>query len=118
MADFGTIEEMQPVVEAWLKLLEGDEEVAKKCVGLNCTMQYVITDLDLTFFTDFVDGKVKATGNTSMSLPDTQSPSWANFSFTLSDALPDSNKANSVSVKISTSGPNGKAEYILSGEAH
>jgi hypothetical protein len=65
-----------------------------------------------------VDGKVKANGNTSMSLPDTQSPSWASFSFTLTDADVDSNQTNSVSVKISTSGPNGKAEYTLSGVAH
>ncbi|MBN2365717.1 MAG: hypothetical protein EH225_06955 [Calditrichaeota bacterium] len=63
-------------------------------------------------------GEVEAVGNTNQTLPDTQSPSWTNFSFSLVDANPDSNKVNPVSVKISTSGPNGNLEYSLSGVAY
>ncbi len=63
-------------------------------------------------------GEVEAVGNTNLTLPDTQSPGWTSFSFSLVDANVDSNKVNQVSVKISTSGPNGNLETFVSGIAH
>ena len=60
MAGFDSKEEMQKVIDKWVQLLENDEETAKKCEGLNCTMQFEMTDLDLVFYTNFVDGKVTA----------------------------------------------------------
>lgn len=60
MAGFESKEAMQKVIEKWVELLEKDEEAAKKCVGLNCSMQFEMTDLDLTFYTNFIDGKVTA----------------------------------------------------------
>lgn len=58
MAGFETKEAMQPIVEKWIALMEKDAEVAKKCQGINCSMQYEINDLDFTFYTNFMDGKV------------------------------------------------------------
>jgi hypothetical protein len=63
-------------------------------------------------------GDVDAVGNTSLSLPDTQSPSWTFFGFSLIDSQPDSIYVNQVSVKIRTSGPNGNLEYSFGGIAH
>lgn len=63
-------------------------------------------------------GDVEASGNINLTLPDTQSPAWTFFGFTLTDSKPDSNDVNPVSVKINTNGPNGNLEYILSGIAH
>jgi len=60
MAGFESIEAMQKVIEKWVDLLEKDEEAAKKCEGLNCSMQFEMTDLDFIFFTNFIDGKVTA----------------------------------------------------------
>lgn len=60
-------------------------------------------------------GDVKVTGNIDVTLPDTQSPSWTNFGFTLVDAKPDTLLPNIVNVKISTSGPNGDLEAVISG---
>jgi hypothetical protein len=63
------------------------------------------------------DGDIKAVGNTGIELPDTQSPSWTQFGFSLSDAKPDSIAPNFASVKIRVSGPNGKAETAIFGTA-
>jgi hypothetical protein len=63
-------------------------------------------------------GDVEAVGNTDITLPDTQSPAWTNFGFSLVDSAPDTNQVNNVSVKISTTGPNGNLEVSVSGIAH
>lgn len=63
-------------------------------------------------------GDVDAVGNTNLTLPDTQSPAWTNFGFSLVDSAPDSNVVNAVNVKISTTGPNGNLEATISGIAH
>ena len=62
-------------------------------------------------------GSVEAVGNTNIILPDTQSPFWTNFGFTLVDTTPDTSLVNPVNVKISTSGPNGNLETNISGIA-
>ena len=63
-------------------------------------------------------GDVEAVGNTNLTLPDTQSPAWTFFGFSLIDTKPDSVDINQVSVKISSSGPNGNLEYVLGGISH
>ena len=63
-------------------------------------------------------GDIKAVGNINLQLPDTQSPAWTQFAFSLIDAKPDTNLANQASVKINTSGPNGRLEYSFGGTAH
>jgi hypothetical protein len=62
-------------------------------------------------------GDVKAVGNTDINIPDTQSRGWTNFSFTLIDSKPDETIQNPVTIKITTSGPNGAAEAFVSGIA-
>ena len=62
-----------------------------------------------------VDGdNVKGRGDVSMNLPDTQSPNWTRFSFSITDTdtleVP-----RSVSVSIKTNGPNGGTNYSFSG---
>jgi hypothetical protein len=63
-------------------------------------------------------GNVEAVGNTDITLPDTQSPAWTNFGFSLVDTTPDTSLVNNVSLKISTTGPNGNLEVSISGIAH
>jgi hypothetical protein len=63
-------------------------------------------------------GDIKAVGNIDVSLPDTQSPSWTTFSFSLIDAKPDTAFANQAAIKINTSGPNGSAQISISGVAN
>ncbi len=58
MAEYNTPEEMQKVIEKWIDLMKKDDEIAKKCEGINCSMQYEMTDFDFIFFTNFMDGKV------------------------------------------------------------
>ncbi|MEJ2048671.1 MAG: hypothetical protein P8Y60_02290 [Calditrichota bacterium] len=63
-------------------------------------------------------GDVEAMGNTNLTLPDPQDPAWTNFGFSLTDSKPDTIQTNNVYVKISTTGPNGKKEFTISGIAH
>ncbi|OGB68714.1 MAG: hypothetical protein A2Y94_06975 [Caldithrix sp. RBG_13_44_9] len=63
-------------------------------------------------------GNVEAVGNTDLTLPDTQSPAWTFFGFSLIDSEPDTSQVNQVSVKIRTAGPNGNLEYSFGGIAH
>lgn len=59
MADFSTAEEMKPVIAKWLDLMSKDSELAAKCKGINVSMQFIITEPEVTFYTSFMDGKVK-----------------------------------------------------------
>ncbi len=59
-------------------------------------------------------GKVEAVGNTQMIVPDTQSPSWTTFAFSLVDT-DTTLTVYPVSVKIRTTGPNGGLETSISG---
>jgi len=58
MSVFTTPEEMKPVIAKWLDLMAKDPQMAEKCKGINCSMQFIISDPDLTFYTAFMDGKV------------------------------------------------------------
>lgn len=62
-------------------------------------------------------GDVKIAGNKSVSIPDTQSPFWTSFNFSLIDAKPDTLLPSVVNVKISTSGPNGSFDTFVSGSS-
>jgi hypothetical protein len=63
-------------------------------------------------------GNVEAVGNTTLTLPDTQSPTWTFFGFSLIDTEPETNLVNQVSVKIRTAGANGNLEYSFGGISH
>jgi putative sterol carrier protein len=58
MSGFTTTEEMKPAVEKWIGLMTKDSTISDKCKGINCSMQWIISDPDLTFYTAFMDGKV------------------------------------------------------------
>jgi putative sterol carrier protein len=58
MSGFTTAEEMKPVIAKWLDLMSKDAEISAKCKGIKCSMQFIISDPDLTFYTSFMDGKV------------------------------------------------------------
>ncbi len=58
MAGFATPDEMKPVVQKWLDLMVKDTPISEKCKGINCSMQFIMTDFEFTFFTNFFDGKV------------------------------------------------------------
>ncbi|MGB9663464.1 MAG: carboxypeptidase regulatory-like domain-containing protein [Ignavibacteria bacterium] len=65
-----------------------------------------------------VEGNVKAQGDISINMPDTQSRSWTQFSFTLVDADPDKIEAQPVSIKIEVDGVNGKNSLSISGTSN
>lgn len=57
---------------------------------------------------------IKLTGDVSINIPDTQSPAWTQFSFTLQDSN-DSVKVAPCLITIKTSGPNGENKITISG---
>jgi hypothetical protein len=71
-----------------------------------------------TAITVNVDGdNVKLTGQKSIQLPDTQSKTWTQFGFSVTDT--DSTTAvRTVSITISSNGSNGKDEITIYGTAH
>jgi putative sterol carrier protein len=58
MASFSTAEEMKPVVAKWLDLMSKDSQMAAKCKGINVSMQFIIIEPDVNFYTSFMDGTV------------------------------------------------------------
>ena len=54
-----------------------------------------------------VEGNVKARGDLSVNMPDTQSRAWTVFSFSLEDADPTKNELSRVYIKIQVSGVSG-----------
>jgi hypothetical protein len=54
-------------------------------------------------------------GETEVTMPDTQSKSWTNFSFSISDAVDTTIAANKVVVTIKSVGSNGKSQMVISG---
>lgn len=58
MAGFATADEMKPVVTKWIDAMTKDAAISEKCKGINCSMQFVISDPEITFYTSFMDGKV------------------------------------------------------------
>jgi hypothetical protein len=57
-------------------------------------------------------------GDVQFTLPDTQSPSWTQFGFTVYDTQDTVNVAKPVTVKITSSGPNGGAFLTITGISH
>ncbi|NUN09307.1 MAG: Ig-like domain-containing protein [Ignavibacteriaceae bacterium] len=71
-----------------------------------------------TQITVAVEGEgVKASGDLTIEMPDTQSKSYTRFSFIVSDAVDTTDKVENVYIKINTSGPNGRSYYSFSGTA-
>lgn len=63
-----------------------------------------------------VEGEgVKSKGDLAITIPDTQSKSWTEFSFMVYDAVDTSNVVKPVNIKISASGPNGAAKLSIQG---
>lgn len=62
-----------------------------------------------------VEGNVKAQGDIGVNIPDTQSRSWTNFSFTVSDSDPENDKLEPVTITIESDGPNGKNKISITG---
>lgn len=63
------------------------------------------------------EGDIKVSGNVSVILPDTQSPSFTMFSFSAYDSDPTVNNLKRAEVKITVSGPNGSTSYTIIGTA-
>ena len=60
MAGFESKEAMQPVISKWLELISKDTQIAERCKGINVTMSFTMTDIDVLFYTNFNDGVVSA----------------------------------------------------------
>jgi len=66
-----------------------------------------------------LDGEdVDIQGDVNITLPDTQSPAWTQFGFTVYDTADTVNVAKPVTVKVVTSGPNGGAFMTIGGTSH
>lgn len=65
-----------------------------------------------------VEGNVKAQGDISVNMPDTQSRSWTQFSFVVLDADPEKTELSPVTIKIEVDGPNGKNSITISGTSY
>ena len=66
-----------------------------------------------------LDGEdVDIQGDVQFTLPDTQSPAWTQFGFTVYDTEDTVNVAKPVTVKITSSGPNGGAFLTITGVSH
>lgn len=122
--DENQIEAYAIVLFSGLPILEISPVSVNVPNGGGQSFSYTVRDLNLNPLSEGTnisvsveEGDVKAVGNTNLTLPDTQSPGWTNFAFSLIDTAPDTNLVNGVSVKISTTGPNGKAEVSISGVA-
>jgi hypothetical protein len=126
-----TVDERQEEIEAYaIVLFSGIPRISVNPTNINVPhndtqyFTYTVSDQNGnplaggTSISVFVEaGEVKAVGNIGETLPDTQSPSWTNFSFALTDANVDTNAVNQVAVKIVTSGPNGNLSYSIFGTA-
>ncbi len=58
MAGYATKEEMEAVVSRWIEKIKGDKDLAKKCKEMDVRMGFDIYDLDVHFYTVFLDGQV------------------------------------------------------------
>ena len=61
---------------------------------------------------------VEAQGDLSVLLPDTQSPAWTQFNFLVYDKQDSVNVTRPVTIRISTTGPNGDGFITISGTSH
>jgi len=62
-----------------------------------------------------VEGNVKAQGDLSIDMPDTQSRNWTQFSFTIVDADASKDELRPVTIKIEANGVNGKNSISIAG---
>lgn len=60
MSAFETLEEMQEVLNKMAELMRSDTALIQASKGKNLTISYEFPDLDLFFYTNFLDGKVEA----------------------------------------------------------
>lgn len=59
---------------------------------------------------------IETSGDLSIDLPDTQSPAWTSFSFTVTE-VSDSNYVRPVTIKVKSTGENGIASLTITGSA-
>ncbi len=72
-----------------------------------------------TSITVSVEGDdVEAQGDLEVSLPDTQSPAWTQFNFLVYDTEDSVNVVKPVTIRITTTGPNGEGFITVSGTSH
>ncbi|MBT8387748.1 MAG: hypothetical protein KJO12_10090, partial [Ignavibacteria bacterium] len=63
-----------------------------------------------------VEGEsVEAQGDLDVTMPDTQSPGWTQFSFLVFDTVDTVNVPSPVTISIETAGPNGSGLLTVSG---
>ncbi|UCC76283.1 MAG: SCP2 sterol-binding domain-containing protein [Anaerolineales bacterium] len=60
MPTFETAEEMQEVLRAMAELMQVDAALLRASKGKNLTISYEFPDLDVFFYTNFLDGSVEA----------------------------------------------------------
>lgn len=58
MAGYESSAEMERVIARWLELLAEDEAIREGCEGYDVSVEFEVEDLDLFFYTHFVDGRV------------------------------------------------------------
>lgn len=72
-----------------------------------------------TNITVTIDGEsVEGQGDLSVTLPDTQSPFWTQFGFLVYDNDIETDEAKPVTIRITSTGPNGEAFLTISGTSH
>ncbi|KPL24288.1 MAG: hypothetical protein AMJ93_02710 [Anaerolineae bacterium SM23_84] len=60
MPTFETAEDMQDVLRAMAELIQADAALLQASKGKNLTISYEFPDLDVFFYTNFLDGSVEA----------------------------------------------------------
>ena len=60
------------------------------------------------------EGDYELYGSTDVKIPDTQSKSWTNFSFSVYDKV-DTVNVKSISIEVLTTGPNGEVKSSIFG---
>jgi len=58
MAGYGSKDEMEGVIKRFIENLSKDEAIAKRSKGLKVSMGFEISDLNLSFHTEYMDGVV------------------------------------------------------------
>ena len=58
MAGFSSKEEMEKVLKIWMDKISTNPDISKRCKGIKVSIGYEMTDLDVKFHTEFMDGTV------------------------------------------------------------
>lgn len=56
MGFYESAEDMEKVIDRWLKLIAEDRAVSEGCEGYDVSVEFEMEDLDLFFYTHFDDG--------------------------------------------------------------